>query len=285
MLDDHTERKTASVSPSVRWYMSESSVIIFSLESLDVKYDEVTNLNYQDYDYDSAKFVAYWQLTENQQIGFTSSYSEYDSPNANFSYNQAVIQFDYVYSINQVSNLSFSLGGRRLDSLLVDGQLVGCNFPGEYEAFGSCPFSNDPILADLENEDDGTVVNFSYTSKTETTVHAFTAGRTVIPSSFGGAQEQRNATYKLNVRNTERLTMYLILDASDRETINGVNSTGDRTRYRIEPSVTYKLDRNWDLDFVYRYIDQNITDSNIDSSSNAIFINLKLHWPKLATTY
>ncbi|MFK5984502.1 MAG: hypothetical protein QM479_03605, partial [Pseudomonadota bacterium] len=109
--------------------------------------------------------------------------------------------------------------------------------------------------------------------------------RKIIPSSFGSAQEQRSFTYQFNIKNTERFTTHLILNATETETVSGVDSSNDRTRYRIEPSVTYKLTKNWNLSFRYRYIEQNLSDSNEDSTSNAIFVNLFLHWPKLVTTY
>lgn len=170
--------------------------------------------------------------------------------------------------------------------------LVACEVQGQIvDAAGQtqCPFSpffviND-IREDVRNVEDGTVVNLTYSSKSEIASHKFTAGRNVIPSSFGGAQEQRNVTYIFNVKNTERLVTNLILNASETETIDGVDSSNDRKRYRIEPSIAYKLNRNWNLNFLYRYIDQNITSSDADSTSNAIYVNLYLHWPKLATTY
>jgi len=285
LLDDYTERKTASISPSVSWSSSETSQLSFSFNSTNVTYDEKTNLNYQNYDYDSLQFVAYWLVAENHQLGFTSSYAEYDSPEANFSYDQAIFQIDYTYAINQISNVSLSVGGRRLNSVLEDGQIVGCAFADEFETFGGCPVSQDPVFADVENEEDGTVVNLSYRSNSETVRHNFTAGRTVKPSSFGGAQELRNASYKFSVIHTERFSTKLILDASETETISNTDSSNDRARYRVEPSVSYKLNRDWNLKFLYRYIQQDYTNSDRDGTSNAVFINLFLHWPKLATTY
>jgi len=285
LLDDHTERKTASISPSVSWSSSETSQMSLSFNSTNVTYDEKTNLNYENYDYDSLQFVAYWLVAENHQLGFTSSYAEYESPDASFFYDQTVFQFDYTYMINQTADVSFSFGGRRLDSVLEDGQIVGCTLADEFENFGFCPISQDPIFADVENEEDGTVVNLSYRSHSETIRHNFTAGRTVKPSNFGGAQELRNVSYKFNVMHTERFTTKLILDATETETISGTDSSNDRARYRVEPSVSYKLSRDWNLKFLYRYIQQDYTNSDRDGTSNAVFINLFLHWPKLATTY
>jgi len=300
LLDDHTERKTASVSPSVKWNMSETSQILFSLNSTDVSFDEVVNSNLQNYDYDSASFNSFWLVQQNHKLGFTGTYSEYESPEADFSYNQSVLQLDYTYTINQISNVSLSLGQRRLDSTLTDltvaCEVTGIEFPVEnFSNNGVCPstvgnvsvgfFPVTPILEDFSNKDDGLVVNVSYSSKSETTSHNVFGGRKIIPSSFGSAQEQRSATYQVSIRNTERLTTSLIMSGAKTETVSGVDSSNDRTRYRFEPSVTYQLNRNWNLNLRYRYIDQNISNSDEDSASNAVFVNLFLHWPKLVTTY
>jgi len=293
LLDDHTERKTKSISPSVSWSISETSQMSFSLNSTAVSYDEVTNLNLTDYDYDSAQFVASWQITENQRLGFTSSYAEYESPETNFSYDQVVFQVDYSFALNQLSKVSLSVGGRRLDSLRTD-VTTGCEVFGEIapiEDFpgGICPtspfFVITPVVEDIVTEEDGTVVNVSYNSNSERVNQYFAAGRTVSPSSFGGAQEVLNATYRFKINNTERFSTNILLNASETETISGINSSNDRTRYRVEPSVVYRLSKNWNLSFIYRYIDQTISSSDEESTSNAVFINLFLHWPKLATTY
>ena len=300
LLDDHTERKTASVSPSVKWSMSETSQIMFTLNSTDVAFDEVTSNNLQNYDYDSATFNAYWVVQQNHQLGFTGAYSEYDSPEANFSYKQNVLQVDYTYTINEISNVSISLGERKLDSTLTD-TTVACEANGfivpvgDVSTNGECPetagsiftgfFPVTPIIEDVSNEDDGIVVNLTYSSKSETTSHSVVAGRKIIPSSFGSAQEERSVTYQFNIKNTERFTTNVIIDASETETVSGVDSSSDRTRYRFEPSLRYKLNRNWDLSLRYRYIEQNISNSDEDSTSNTVFVNLFLHWPKLVTTY
>lgn len=300
LFDDHTERKTASVSPSVKWSMSEASQIVFSVISTDVSFDEVTNNNLQNYDYDSASLNAYWLVQQNHQLGFTGTYSEYDSPEADFSYKQNVFQVDYTYTINEISNVNISLGQRKLDSTLTD-VTVQCEVNGELIPIGDistngvCPatvgniftgiFPVTPVLDDISNEDDGLVINVSYFSKSETASHSFFGGRKIIPSSFGSAQEERSATYQFNINNTERLSTSLTISGSDTETVSGVDSSNDRTRYRFEPSVTYRLSKNWNFNVLYRRIEQNLSNSDEDSTSNAVYLNLYLHWPKLATTY
>jgi len=295
-LGDRTERITASVSPSVQWKTSETSQISFSLKSTQVKYEKVTNLNYRDYDNSSAEFKAFWRLKENHQLGFTSSYSEYDSPDINYSYNQTVLQLDYTYNINPLSDISISLGGRNLDSLRttvttscdLDASLGGGSFP---PANGQCPDSPlvTPVIEDVSTQNKGTVTNISYTRKTEITSHQFTGGRSVYPSSLGGANEIRTATYQFSMKNTEKFSTSLLLNASDSETVSGTASSrlNDRTQYRFEPSVSYKLSKNWKLEFLYRYLTQDYTnrDNAGEAKSNLVYVNLYLHWPKFVTTY
>jgi len=263
-FNDRTVRKTASISPSVAIDASEILRLTLFLNNTDVSFEEVTSLSYQDYTYSSLSFIADWTVAQNHQLGFTSSYSEYESPGSSFSFDKSILQLDYTYIINPNASAALSFGGRSLESLRTV-----------------------PVVGDLKNKDNGTVVKLSYSSRTETASHRFTASRDVSPSSFGGAQEIRSATYLYRIENTERFTTKLILDASESSTINGtlVSRFNDRIRYRVEPSLTYKLNRNWNLQFLYRYIGQDFTGNDRDSAANAIFINLFLHWPKLATTY
>ena len=284
LTDDKTKRKTITFSPSVRWNWSQTSVAIFSINTTDISYDEVISTNLRDYTNNSVSFQAYWQVFERHSLGYTVSYSEQETPEVNYSSDTTVLNIDYTYNINQRSDLKFSLGGRRLNSLQENGLFLGCVTPSLLDGPNSCAFGA-PILGDLENKNDGVTVNLSYTNQTERASNAFNVARNIIPSSTGSTQEQRSVNYKFSFKNTERFTSNLLLDGSEAETIGGGDSSYDRTRYRIEPSIYYKLSRDWALSFKYSYINQNITNTDQDSTSNAVYINLLLNWPKLATTY
>jgi len=284
LIDDKTERETVSFSPSIRWNLSQTSVVIFSITTSDNSYNEVTSTSFRDYSNDSAQFQAYWQVLEKHTLGYTISYSEQETPDAGYSSDTAILNLDYTYNISQSSDLKLSLGGRRLNSLQENGLFLGCVTPSPFDGPTNCAFSA-PILGDLESEDDGFTVNLSYSNQAERASNSFNASRNVVSSSTGSIQEQRSVNYKFSFKNTERFTSNLLLDGSEALTIGGGDSSNDRTRYRVEPSLYYKLSRDWALSFKYSYINQNITDTDEDSTSNAVYINLSLNWPKLATTY
>ena len=281
LIDDKTERETISFSPSIRWNLSQTSAVIFSITTTDISYNEVTSTNLRDYTNDSASFQAYWQVLEKHTLGYTVSYSEQETPDYNYSSDTMVLNLDYTYNFTQSSDLKLSLGGRRTNSPVI----LRCVTPGEFEFTGGCRFS-DPIFDDMKTEaDDGVTVNLSYSNQTERASNSFNASRNVVSSTTGSIQEQRSVNYKFSLRNTERFTSNLLIDGSEALTIGGGDSSNDRTRYRVEPSIYYKLNRDWALSFKYSYINQIFADTDEDSTSNAVYINLTLNWPKLATTY
>jgi len=284
LLDDKTEQTTVSFSPSIRWNPSNISVIVFSLSATNVSYDEMISSNLRDYSNIAANLKAYWQVLENHTLGYTISYTEQDTPEAGFTSDTTVLNMDYTYNISAESNFKLSLGGRRLNSVTENSLFLGCETPSIFDGPTSCGFGL-PILGDLENQDDGVVVNLSYSSQSDYYSNRFNASRNVVSSSTGGVQEAISVNYSYNYRHTEKLTNNLSLNASENTTLSGISSSSDRTQYRIDASVAYKLSRDWRLSFKYMHIEQNITNTDVDSKSNAVFINLSLNWPKLATTY
>jgi len=262
LTDDRTDRTTATITPSISWQLSETSQIAATLSLVDVAYDEVTNVNLKDYTYNSLNVSGSWAIAQNHRFGFTASYAEYDSPDAPpFSFDQIVLQLDYNFTINQLSSINLSIGERSIDSTTVrDGNT-------------------------LSNEDRGPVVNVSYSHQSEKLTHSFSAGRTVAPSSFGSAQEQISATYRLKYKNTERLSSNLLLNVSETTTLQGLDTSNDRQLNRFQPSIRYRINKNWNVDVQYRRLFRRRIDTNDDRVSNAVFVNFLLNWPKLASTY
>jgi len=284
LFDDKTERKTVSIAPSVRWNLGETSAMIFSIQSTSVSFDEVRYSNLIDYDNDKVSLQIYWNVSDNHSLGFTTSYTEQDAPDVGFSSDTTVINLDYTYTQSLVSSWKVSLGGRKLNSLRKDGEFLGCENPGEFEALGTCLYSP-PVFGDLESQDNGAVVNVSYSYDGERASQYFNASKNVVSSSTGGVQEVQSSSYSLDFKNTQRFSTRLNISGSKSVTISGADSSIDVTSYRFEPSISYKLDKNWNLSFLYRHIKQNRIDSDVDSTSNAVYVNLYLNWPKLATTY
>jgi len=268
LTSDRTDRTTATIAPSITWQMSETSQIAATLSLIDVSYDEVTSVNLKDYKYNSLNVSGSWAIAQNHRLGFTASYAAYDSPATleipAFSFDQVVLQMDYDFTINQVSNLILSIGERSIDSTA--------------QITTQAPDT-------VSNEDRGLVLNASYSRQTEKWSQTFSAARTVIPSSFGSAQEENRVTYRLSYKKSERLSANLILNASETTTLQGLNTSNDRQLNRVQPSIRYRINKNWNVDVQYRRLFRRLVDTNDDRVSNAVFVNFSLNWPKLASTY
>ncbi len=292
-LDDKTVRNTQSLTPSVQWMLSETSMLNFSIGLTDVSFDETSRRGYSDYTYDNLQLSYTWLFSENNRIGLTGAYSEFDSPESDFSYDQTVLSLDYTYTINETSNISMSVGSRSLDSLAED-VTVGC----ENELFGQVPldpntgecpipsfFEPTPVLEDITQKNDGTVVNLAYSKQYQRSSFRLDMSRSVIPSSFGSAQEEKRAGFFANYAMTERLNTDIKFSASETRTLEGVSSINDRDRMQLSASLVYKLSRDTNLSLRYNYVEQTLIATEQDSSSNALMINLYMGWPGLATTY
>jgi len=293
LVDNKTERKTVTFSPSIRWNSSQTSVAILSVNITDISYEEVTSLNLRGYTNDNISFRAYRQLLEKHSLGFTASYTEQDTPSIEFTANTAALNLDYTYKVNQRSSLELSLGARRVKSFTPDepacdiqgGSIVPLDGADECPNFPPLIISVPTVIEGLDSVNDGTVINLSYSIQDENNSHNFNIARNVVPSSTGSVQEQRAANYRFGIKSTEKISSDILFDGSETTVIGGGDSSNDRTRYRVDSTVRYKLTRDWSLNFKYSYIYQNITNTDEDSRSNAIYINLSLNWPKLATTY
>lgn len=291
-LDGKTVRNTRSLTPSVQWVFSETSMLNFSIGLTDVSFDETSNENYLDYTYDKLQLSYTWLFSENQRIGLTGVYSEYDSPERNFSYDQTVLSLNYGYAINETSNISMSVGSRELDSLAED-VTVACEFGGtEYPIglypSGECPTTPlvfTPVLNDITQKNDGTVVNLAYSNQYQRSSFRLDMSRSVIPSSFGSAQEEKRAGLSANYALTERLKTDIKFQVAETRTLNEGSSISDRDRMQLTANLVYKLSGDINLGLLYNYVEQTLIETEQDSASNSWIINLYMGWPRLATTY
>lgn len=293
-LDDKTVRNTLSVTPSAQWMLGETSILKFNIGRTDVSFDETSSTNYSDYTYDNLQLSYNWLFSENHRIGLTGAYSEFDSPQSDFSYDQTVLSLDYTYTINETSNVSMSVGSRSLDSLAEDVTVAceanGIEVPvGEVSNTGECPVY--PFLEvitikdDITQKNDGTVVNLAYSNQYQLSSFKLDMSRSVIPSSFGSAQEEKRVGLFVNRALTERLNTDIKFSASETRTLEGRSTINDRDRMQLSASMIYKLSRDINLILRYTYVEQTLLTTDQDSSSNALMINLFMGWPRLATTY
>lgn len=285
---DITERETTTFKPSWQWQTSESSMLSVSASTNDIQYDEVSSTIYRSYQLDSLIVKNMWNLTARSRLGFTLSYEQYENEknvitllDVDFieyqEYKQYVFQLDYLFSMTETSKLNLSVGSRKMDSVS-HSEPVGC-----LVGFGDVCLL--PELEDVARSNNGAVVTFEYSHSNEVSSFSTALSRIVVPSSYGGAQEQDLLTIQYDTSLSERWRAGLLLEGRETTSIEGLDSRSDRTIYRFEPRLSWRLKRDWSLSLSYRHLKQNLAETDVDSESNIILVSLNMKWPRLASTY
>ena len=143
------------------------------------------------------------------------------------------------------------------------------------------------IFEDRYDETDGTNYSLTYTHKSDNSSHAFKTSQSVSSSDRGSADEINDVTYQFNINHTQRFSTAILINATKIETISGVDGVeiDDRTNCRFEPSLKYKLNRDWSMNARYSYAMVDRENVANESVANALYINFYLYWPKLVGSY
>ena len=288
LVDDHTERETTQFTPYWTWQMTETGTLDVSLISQDVEYDEVTTLSYKDYQIDTAQIRSIWNLTSRSQLGFSLQYQMYTSEKFPFTYQgqsfEDYTEFDnqsyrmeYTYQLSESSRFDASLGKRRTTTTF-HSQAVGC-----LASLGTICLLYE--IGDVEITDDGADLALEYSHSNEVSSFQVSLSRMVQPASFGGAQEIDKVVLNYKYSWSERIKSRILLEAFETTSIDGLDAANDRERYRIEPRLSWKLAKDWQLDLSYRHISQTLTQTGVDSQSNMFIVGLNMTWPKLFSTF
>ena len=274
----NVERKTRSLSPSWSWQFSEAWYLSLNLDSTRVSYDELNTSGLRDYETRSVGIGLSWQLNETSQLGLNLSRLDYKSIKSNFKFEQPALQLTYVNQVSETDKLTASAGRWKIASTFTN-QLISCDF----FILGRC-LSN-PVFGDVDLNDRGNTLGLNYKSNNQTGYWELDANRSINPSGYGTAQQNDRLTWRLNYRVSERQSLGLLLDGSKTKTVEGANTSQDRTNYRIQPSWNWKLDKQWNLGIRYYHIKQELTDSKAVSEANVVYLTLFMNWPRLVSSY
>lgn len=288
LVDDRTERETTLISPFWQWQMTETGTLVISLSAQDVEYDEVTSLNYKDYQLDSAFVKNIWSLTQRSQLGFSVQIQTYSSEKSPFTYqgeayndytefDNQIYRLEYAYLISEKTQFEASMGKRRTTTTFHDQPIA-------------CISSLGPIcllyeIGDQEVADDGADLALNFSHSNEVSSFKVSLSRMVQPASFGGAQEIDKIVIQHEYSWSERTKSSVILEAFETTSIDGLDTVNDRERYRIEPGLSWKLAKDTRLNVTYRHIRQTFTQADVDSKSNMFIVGLSMSWPKLFSTF
>lgn len=116
----------------------------------------------------------------------------------------------------------------------------------------------------------------------EVTSFRFILERTLLPSGAGEVVPTDHFEARLSRDLSPRYNFALWSDVFNEKTINA-NTTGvSRLYVDVEPSLRYRITRQWTVDGSYRYGWQKYRGASSAAQENAVYIALNYNWPRLA---
>jgi len=295
LLDAETEREKISISPGWIWTMSQNWSLQASLQTTDIKYDEVNSLDLSDSKSNSGQLLTKYQLDNVSDVSVSVAYGKTERDqdkrkNGFYEYENTNYQLSYKYQASENSTFNIGLGKRKTDSTGVD--VPFCNSDGgdlsSIFTVNDCPTFYIDVYLDLKSVDStnkGNTYSISYDYNHELSSYSIALNQSVTTSSNGFAQESDGYTIRYNRKMSETVSANLILNATKSTSIDSVSASEDRDTVRIEPSISWRFSKDSRLSAGYRYRQQTYLASDEESESNSIYINLSFFWPKLMSSY
>lgn len=277
LVVNQIDRSRRSARLAGQYMFTEATWVEASVDYSQVEYDDGLRFGLLDYDYLTPGLRVIHQLNPKTQVFGILSHArvDYDAASELESKTDS-LQLGAAYDITEVWKVSGSVGTRRTST----SQLVRSNF-----RFISTPPYIEWIYETRDSETTGLVYDASLTREFETGSLKLSASQSIVPSSTGSDTE----TTRLDLTGTHRfsaqLWAQLAVSYYQSDTVGDVTTRADQDRYRLAPSLTWRLDRDLSLraGYAYTHVKRDVAiDDTADS--NMAYISLGYSWPRLAVS-
>ena len=217
-------------------------------------------------------------VTGVQTCALPISRLEYDTA-SEFESKTDSLQLGARHAFTETWTVSGSVGSRRTrTSSLVP---VAVPRPGLEFLF---PFFYDVVLEPRDSRSSGLVYNLSLDRELERGDLSLSASRSVAPSSTGTETDTTTLSLNFGHRFTTQLSGRLAASVLQSETVGGTRTLADTERYRLSPSLSWRLDRDLVLKTGYHYTRIKRDIINRDADSHAVYVSLGYSWPRMAVS-
>lgn len=280
LVTNKVDRTGRNLRVSGRGMFTERTYLEGSLSWRDVAYGNNAGTNLLDYDYLTPSLRLSHQLdTKTQLFGILShSRLEYDTASEYESRTDS-LQIGASHAFTETWTLSGSVGSRRTRT---SSQVqVAVPRPGFESLF---PFIYDVVLEPRDSRSSGLVFNLDLNRELETGDISLSASRSVTPSSTGSETDTSSLNLEFGHRFSAQLSGRLAASYLQSETVGGTRTLADADRYRLSPSLSWRLDRDLVLKTGYYYTRVKRDVTNRDANSHAVYVSLGYSWPRMAVS-
>lgn len=279
LVTNKVDRTSRNLRLAGKGMFNERTFLEAAVSYRDVEYEDGAQGNLLDYDYMTPSLTLSHQLNAKTQLFGILSHSrlEYDTASEYESRTDS-LQLGASHAFSETWSINGSIGSRRTrTSSLVQ---VAVPRPGLEFLF---PFVYDVTLEPRDSRTTGLVYNLNLTRELETGDISLSASRSVTPSSTGSETDTISVTLSGSHRFTTQLSARMAASYLQSETVGGTRTLADADRYRLSPSLSWRLDRDLVLSAGYHYTHIK-RDASSDADSNAVYLSLGYSWPRMAVS-
>lgn len=270
-----------------QYSFTETNMIMASVVHSSDDYDQGERFGLLDYDYFTPSLSLIHQYDAQTQVFGVMSHSkvDYDPTGALISLESKTnsLQLGAAYDITETWKVKGSVGSRRTSTSSQAYDLVAP--PGIPEQFCSVFPICEIIVVPSDTESTGLIYDASLTREFETGDLSLTATQSITPSSTGTDSETTRVQLHATKRFSPKLSAALAVSYYQSSSVDDTTTTrADNDRYRIAPSMTWRLDEEIALTSGYNYtrVERGLASEAVDS--NAFFISLGYTWPRMAVS-
>lgn len=279
LVVNQIDRSQRKLHVAGQYLFTETTWVETSVDYSQVEYDDGLRYGLLDYDYLTPGLRIIHQLNPKTQVFGILSHARVDYDTASeLESTTDSLQLGAAYDLTEVWKVSGSAGVRRTEtSSLVPNAVPR---PGLEFLF---PFVYDVVYETRDSETTGVVYDASLTREFETGSLKLSASQSIIPSSLGTDTETTQFDLDGTRRLSAKLSAQFAVSYFRSDSVGDVTTRADRTRYRLAPSLTWRLDRDLALKagYTYTHIKRDIA-RNDTADSNMAYVSLDYTWPRRA---
>lgn len=275
---DRTRRGATLIA---QYMLLETTSIEGSVGFQTVEYDDGARYGLLDYDYFTPTLRVVRYLDQKTQVFGVVSHSKVSYDNASDLESKTdSLQLGAAYDISETWKVNGSVGSRRTSTS--ETLPIAVERPGFEVLY---PDVYDIEFVPRDSESSGVVYNASIDRKFETGHVTLSAMSSVTPSATGTDTESTQVNLSGTRDFTAQLSGALAVNYYRSEAVGGAVSRANTDRFRVSPSVNWRLDRELTLSagYVFTRVERGTTSTG-DADSNAVYVSVGYAWPRIAVS-
>lgn len=279
------ERKTSGVAPSWTWMMTERTQLQLGYQLSSVSYVDGLSVGFYDYTSRAVSASISNQLSLQDQVFATLSYSNFDVPISSFESKTTSIQGGMTHAFSDSLRTTLLAGIRETAS---DGIVRQCIKTEEYFIFfdGKLygPYTRCRQFTDVtvSQRDFGSLFSAKLEKQFEITRLSISLSRSLVPSGSGTPVQTETLDLLLNRPFTPMLTGILSVNAYDVRSNTANIADTNRTLYQAEPKLRWQWTEEWLIDMSLRYSHLKRSNDPTTATGSAVFLTLRYQGPRMS---